>query len=89
MASGISLLMKGIGALICFTVDILLLFVNGVIGPPVMNFVMSGTYRQTFGFDMIPVIQFAILFMCLAAGIICFVSAYIEIYAEAVYSAGL
>jgi hypothetical protein len=88
MANGISLLLKGIGALTSFTVVLLLVFVNGIIGQPLMGFIMSGTYTRTFGIDIIPIIQIAILFMALAAGIICFVSAYLEIYAEAVYNAG-
>jgi hypothetical protein len=87
MASGLSLLVKGLGALVFFTVDLLLLFVNGIIGPPIMTFIMSGNYPMTFGLNMIPIIQWAILFMCLAGGIICFVSAYIEVYAEVVYYA--
>jgi len=88
MASGISLLIKGMGALICFTVFILLVFVNGIITAPIMSFIMAGSYTRTFGMDMIPIIQIAIMGLALVGGIICFVSAYIEIYAEVSYAAG-
>ena len=85
MASGISLLIKGIGALVCFVLFILLLFINGIISQPIMNFIMAGDYPIAFGIDMIPIIQIVIAFLCLAGGILCFASAYIEVYAEVYY----
>ncbi len=89
MASGISLLIKGITTMICLVIFILLVFVNGIISPPIWTFIMQGTYTRTFGFEMVPIIQIAIAFMCLAGAIISFVSAYVEIFAEVSYNAGL
>lgn len=86
MASGLSLMLKGIGALISITVIILLVFVNGIIGQPLMTFVFAGTYTRTYGFDMIPVIQWVILFMALAGFIISAVSIWIEVFAEVAYA---
>jgi hypothetical protein len=89
MAASAVLFVKGIIGMTCIAIAILLTFVNGIITEPLMKFILAGDYpRGTFGMEMIPVIQWMIVALCVGVGIASLVSVWIEVFAEVAYEPG-
>lgn len=88
MTASAVLFVKGIVGMTCIAIAILLTFVNGIITEPLMKFILAGTYKQTFGMEMIPVIQWVIVALCVGVGVAALVSVWIEVFAEVAYEPG-
>jgi hypothetical protein len=89
MAASVMLFVKGLVALISITVAILLVFLNDIITKPIMAFIMAANYsKPPIGMDMIPVIQWVVIGLCVAVGILAIASIWVEIFAEVAYEPG-
>jgi hypothetical protein len=90
MAATAVLFVKGIIGMVSIAIAILLVFVNDIITKPLNEFILAADYggRAPIGMDMIPVIQWSIVALCVAVGIICLASVWIEVFAEVAYEPG-
>lgn len=84
------LFVKGIVALISISVAILLVFLNDLITKPLMGFILSADFngKAPIGMDMVPVIQWVIIGLCVAVGVIAIASIWVEVFAEVSYEPG-